>query len=87
MGENKFYDYRLSGMDFDGNVECHILQLKGVFSINITELFVSYLNYPNPFNFVTIIRFGIAESGFRSLKVLNMLGQDIITTVDVWKDV
>ena len=35
--ENKFYDYRLSDVDYDGNVEYHSLQLKGVFLINIPE--------------------------------------------------
>ncbi len=36
---------------------------------------------------MTTIRFGITGSGFVSLKVLNMLGKDIITLVDGWKDV
>ena len=87
MQENKFYDYRLLDMDFDRNVEYLSLQLKGVFSINIPKQFVLYPNYPNPFNPVTTIRFGITESGFVRLKVLNMLGQDIITLVDGCKDV
>lgn len=84
---NKFYDYRLLDMNFDGNVEYHSLKLKGFFSINIPKQFVLYPNYPNPFNPVTTIRFGITESGFVSLKFLNMLGQGIITLVDGWKNV
>jgi hypothetical protein len=69
-------------MDYDGNVEYHSLQLKGVFSINIPELFVLYPNYPNPLNLVTTISFGITEASVLILKILNMLGQDIITLVD-----
>ena len=42
-------------MDYDGNVEYHSLQIKGVFSINIPEQFVLYPNYPISFNFVNTI--------------------------------
>ena len=39
-------------------------------------------NYPNPFNPTTNIRFRIAEFGFVSLKVFDLLGNEIITLVD-----
>ena len=48
--ENEYYDYRLSDVDYDGNVEYHSLQLMGVSSSNTPEQFVLYPNYPNPFN-------------------------------------
>ena len=73
-------------MNYDVNVEYHSLQLKGVFSFNISELFVLYPNYPNPLNPLTTTCFRITESGLLSLKVLNMFGQDIITLVGGWKD-
>ena len=69
-------------MNYDVNVEYHSLQLKEVFSFNIPELFVLYPNYPNPLNPVTTICFRITVFGLLSPKVLNMLGQDIITLVD-----
>ena len=84
---NEFYDYRLSDVDYDGNVEYHSIQLMGVSSSNIPEHFVLHSNYPNPFNPVTTIRFGIPKAGLVSLKVMNMLGQEVITLVDGWKDV
>ena len=87
MQNNKFYDYLLSYMEYDGNVEYHSLQLRGVFLINIPEQFVSYLNYPNPFNTVATIRFGITEYGFVILKVLTVFSQDIITLEVGCKDV
>tara|TARA_Y100001980_G_C14431110_1_gene219609 strand:+ start:344 stop:730 length:387 start_codon:yes stop_codon:yes gene_type:complete len=87
MQNNKFYDYPLLYREYDGNVEYHSLQLRGVFLINIPEQFVSYPSYPNPFNPVANIRFGITEYGFVILKVLTVFGQDIITLEVGCKDV
>jgi hypothetical protein len=39
-------------------------------------------NYPNPFNPSTNIRFRIAESGFVSLKVFDLLGREVATLVN-----
>lgn len=48
----------------------------------------SYLlaqNYPNPFNPITTIRFAVAGSGFVTLKVFDMLGQEVATLVNELK--
>ena len=39
-------------------------------------------NYPNPFNPVTNLKFGISEFGFVSLKVYDILGNELMTLVN-----
>ena len=48
----------------------------------IPESFKLFQNYPNPFNSSTTIRFKLARSGKVTLKVYNVLGQEIQTLMD-----
>ena len=48
----------------------------------IPERFVLLQNYPNPFNPKTSIRFQIADRGFVSLKIFDILGSEVATLVD-----
>lgn len=51
-------------------------------STNVPERFSLYNNYPNPFNPATIIKFDIAKSDFVTLKIYNMLGEEVATLVN-----
>jgi hypothetical protein len=39
-------------------------------------------NYPNPFNPQTTIDFTLAQTGFVSLKIYNLMGQEVMTLID-----
>ncbi len=44
-------------------------------------------NYPNPFNSETVIEFSISKGGYTSLKIYNILGEEIAALVDGYLDI
>ena len=82
MQENESYDYRLSDVDYHGNVEYHSLQLMGVSSSNISKQFILYPNYPNPFNPVTTIRYDLSKESFVDITIYDMLGNVVCNLVN-----
>ena len=72
--ENETYDYRLSDVDYDGNVKYHNLQLMGVSSSNFPDKFVLYPNHPNPFNPITTLEFELPKTSFVNLMIYDIIG-------------
>ena len=63
-----------------------VIRETNVFSVDDNNLksnsFILEQNYPNPFNPTTNIRFRIADRGFATLTVFNVLGNEIETLVN-----
>lgn len=60
-------------------------RVAGVTSLESEEIptkFELYQNYPNPFNPVTTIKFAVPQSGKYTLKVYDILGQEVATLFD-----
>jgi len=54
-------------------------------SINVPEQFFLYQNYPNPFNSKTVISYDLSASGSIDIKVYDIIGNEITTLVDDFK--
>ncbi len=75
---NSIY-YRLKQIDFGGAFEYS----DEILVENLTPVVYSLdQNYPNPFNPATTIKFGIPEDNFVSLKVFNVLGEEVATLIN-----
>ena len=48
----------------------------------VPDKYILFQNYPNPFNPTTVIKYQISESNIITLKVYNLLGQEIVTLVN-----
>jgi len=73
------YSYRLKQVDFDGTFD-----YSDVVEVNVPapSVFALDQNYPNPFNPSTQIAFRLAVDSKVSLKVFDVLGQEVATLVN-----
>jgi hypothetical protein len=73
------YSYRLKQVDFDGTFE-----YSDVIEVDVPApaVFALEQNYPNPFNPGTMITFRLAADSKVSLKIFNILGQEVADIVN-----
>ncbi len=75
--------YRLKQVDFDGS-----FKYSKVAEVNISQPLNFSLdqNYPNPFNPSTTIAYSIAQKSFVSIKIFNILGNEVASLVNRQED-
>ena len=73
------YYYRLKQIDFDGTIE----YLKAVsVDLGLPKTFMLEQNYPNPFNPRTKIKWQSPISGWQTIKIYDLLGNEVATLVN-----
>ncbi|HEY6907707.1 MAG TPA: hypothetical protein VI230_09570, partial [Ignavibacteriaceae bacterium] len=73
------YQYRLKQIDFDGTFKySKVVDV----AVNLSNDFYLSQNYPNPFNPTTYLSFVIGHLSFVTLKVYDILGNEVATLVN-----
>jgi C1A family cysteine protease len=71
------YYYRIKQVDLDGKSET-FPEVSVMVGVGPSK-FILAQNYPNPFNPSTAIEFVVPQNGYASVKVYNLLGQEVAT--------
>ena len=76
------YQYRLKQFDLNGNYNySEIIEA----NLELPSEFILEQNYPNPFNPGTSIQYAVSSRQFVTLKIYDVLGNEITTLVDEFK--
>jgi hypothetical protein len=73
------YNYRLKQVDYDGSFEYFDAI---VVEVGVPDVFALNQNYPNPFNPSTRIDFSLASDSKVTLKIYDLLGQEVATLLN-----
>ena len=73
------YSYRIKQVDFDGSFEYSDVVTA---DLTIPMVFNLEQNYPNPFNPSTIISYSIPKNSFVTLKIYDILGNEVAALVN-----
>jgi hypothetical protein len=77
------YAYRLKQIDFDGTTEySNEIEVEVLAPME----FALEQNYPNPFNPTTVISWQSPVGGHQTLKIYDVLGNEVATLVDEYKE-
>ncbi len=88
---DKAYNYFVKTVDYSGN-ESDSSKILNIIFTNISDenkIPVEYnlaQNYPNPFNPETMIKYSVKKTGLVTIKVFNLLGQEVKTLVNDVKE-
>ncbi|MCL4305867.1 T9SS type A sorting domain-containing protein [bacterium] len=85
VASGQTYLYTLASTDFDGHTDVLATASARLPDPSVASDYLLGQNFPNPFNASTNITFSIPDANFATLKVYNLLGQEVATLFEGWQ--